>query len=88
MLATLENRPDGRLAFRRYASHATYLFAEDGTLSSISDRNNEATAFSYTGGRLTTITDSSGRQIRFSWSTGDRVTSTFAYPDDRTISLS
>ncbi|HEB87396.1 MAG TPA: DUF1566 domain-containing protein, partial [Gammaproteobacteria bacterium] len=51
-----------------------YRFNAPGQLTSVTDKNGNATALAYTAGNLTQVTDTAGRTINFAYDTGNRIT--------------
>jgi len=51
------------------------LFAANGTLTSIADRNGNTQTFTYSGGNLATVTDPAGRAITFAYDSANHLTS-------------
>ncbi|MDM8084572.1 RHS repeat-associated core domain-containing protein [Cellulomonas cellasea] len=67
--ATLVAREDGTYAFERKDGQ-TYVFAANGELTTITDRNGNTRTLTYTDGDLTRIADDRGRSIDLSWTDG------------------
>ncbi|MDF1615387.1 DUF6531 domain-containing protein, partial [Desulfurivibrio dismutans] len=62
----LTKHPDHTFTLLR-KSGVSYLFAVDGRLTAVSDRNGNALSFAYLGGLLVGVTDSAGRSTSFSY---------------------
>ncbi|WP_289563551.1 DUF6531 domain-containing protein [Cellulomonas cellasea] len=73
--ATLVAREDGTYAFERKDGQ-TYVFAANGELTTITDRNGNTRTLTYTDGDLTRIADDRGRSIDLSWTDGHVTTVT------------
>ena len=79
--ATLASSPGG---YELVHSNQTHLrFDSSGTLTSITDRNEQGLAFTYTAGQLTSVTDSVGRQVDLAYTSG--LLSSVTLPDGRSV---
>ncbi|MDX6648302.1 MAG: hypothetical protein QOJ97_253 [Solirubrobacteraceae bacterium] len=60
--STLVHNGDGTYSLSVHKSGDTYRFASTGVLTSLTDKNGNQIAYSYSSGQLSTITDTQGRQ--------------------------
>lgn len=72
--ADLTADSSGGVTFIRRQGQTAFAFNSAGLLTSVTDRNGEATALTYSGGKLDSITDPAGRVATVTW-TGTRITS-------------
>jgi RHS repeat-associated protein len=64
-----------------------YLFASDGRLTSLVDRNGQGLTFTYTSGNLTSIFDNAGRETALTYTIGNKVRK-LSLPDGRFVRFS
>ncbi len=71
--STLTANPDATYTLT-HRDGLKYTFNTDGTIASITDRNNNSVTLTYTGGKLTSVTDSGGRNATLSLDGDGRIT--------------